>query len=116
MTETPEYYQRLWNTDPSLVLSLYQTLVSPAVALADLQTGSGAYNKFNRWNTTDGIVHYIQNINTLGAALGLAQGSVTAPPPFPDNFEARPAPPRRARRSIPGCRSTCTCWSGRAST
>ena len=90
VTETPEYYQRLWNADPSLVLSLYQTLVSPAVTLADLQTGTGGYNQFNRWNTTDGIVHYIQNINTLAAALGLAQGSVTAPPPFPDNFEARP--------------------------
>jgi len=90
VAETPEYYQRLWNADPSLVLSLYQTLVSPAVTLADLQTGTGVYNQLNRWNTTDGIVHYIQNINTLTAALGLAQGSVTALPPFPDNFEARP--------------------------
>jgi hypothetical protein len=89
VTETPEYYQTLWNTNPNLVLTLYQTLVSPAVTLADLQSGT-AYNKFNRWNTTDGIVHYIQSINTLAAALGLAQGSVTAPPPFPDNFEARP--------------------------
>jgi hypothetical protein len=71
------------------VLALYQTLVSPAVTLADLQSGT-SYNKFNRWNTTDGIVHYIQSINTLGAALGLAQGSVTATPPFADNFEARP--------------------------
>jgi hypothetical protein len=89
VTETPEYYQTLWNTDPNLVLTLYQTLVSAAVTMADLQSGA-AYNKFNRWNTTDGIVHYIQSINTLGAALGLAQTSVTAPPPFPDNFEARP--------------------------
>ena len=89
VTETPEYYQRLWNTDPNLVLALYQALVSPAVTLADLQSGTN-YNQFNRWNTTDGIVHYIQNINTLTAALGLAQGSVTATPPFPDNFEARP--------------------------
>jgi hypothetical protein len=89
VTETPEYYRTLWNTDPILVLTLYQTLVSPAVTLADLQSGT-AYNQFNRWNTTDGIVHYIQSINTLAAAFGLAQGSVTAPPPFPDNFEARP--------------------------
>ena len=89
VTETPEYYQTLWNTDPNLVLTLYQALVSPAVVLADLRSGAN-YNKFNRWNTTDGIVHYIQSINTLGAALGLAQGSVAAPPPFPDNFEARP--------------------------
>jgi hypothetical protein len=89
VTETLEYYQRLWDTDPNLVLTLYQTLVSPAVTLADLQSGTG-YNKFNRWNTTDGIVHYIQSINTLAAALDLSQGSVTAAPPFPDNFEARP--------------------------
>ena len=89
VTETPEYYKTLWDTDPNLVLRLYKTLVSPAVTLADLQSGT-AYNKFNRWNTTDGIVHYIQSINTLGAALGLAQTSVVAPPPFRDNFEARP--------------------------
>jgi hypothetical protein len=89
VTETPEYYQKLWDTDPNLVLTLYRTLVSPAVTLADLQSGT-SYDKFNRWNTTDGIVHYIQSINTLRAALGLSQGAVTAAPPFPDNFEARP--------------------------
>ena len=49
---------------PRSGVDLYQTLVSPAVTLADLQSGA-AYNKFNRWNTTDGIVHYIQDINTL---------------------------------------------------
>jgi hypothetical protein len=90
VTETPEYYQTLWNTDPALVVNLYRVLVNPAVTQADLQTGT-TYNQFNRWNTVDGIVHYIQNINTLGAALGLAQSARTAAPPFPDNFEARPA-------------------------
>ena len=90
VTETPEYYQRLWNTDPNLVVNLYRILVDPAVVQADLQDTGGAYNKFNRWNTVDGIVHYIQSINTLSAAFGLAQGSVTAAPPFNDNFEARP--------------------------
>jgi len=39
----------------------------------------------------DGIVHYIQSINTLNAAIGLAKGSVTSPPPFNDNFDASPA-------------------------
>jgi hypothetical protein len=90
VTETPEYFQTLWNTDPALVVNLYQTLVNPAVVQADLQTGT-SYNKFNRWNTVDGIVHYIQNINTLGAALGLAQSAKSSVPPFADNFEARPA-------------------------
>jgi hypothetical protein len=91
VTETPEYYQRLWNTDPNLVVDLYRTLVDPAVTQADLQNAAGAYDKFNRWNTVDGIVHYIQSINTLGAAFGLAQGAVNATPPFNDNFEARPS-------------------------
>jgi hypothetical protein len=89
VTETPEYIQTLWETDPELVVNLYRTLVDPAVVQADLQTGTD-YNQFNRWNTSDGIIHYIQNINTLGAALNLAQGARTAPPPSRDNFEARP--------------------------
>ena len=91
VTEMPEYFQRLWDTDPALVVNVYRALVSPAVVQADLQSAGGAYNKFNRWNTVDGIVHYIQNINTLSAALGLAQSGRSSPPPFPDNFEARPA-------------------------
>lgn len=90
VTETPEYYQRLWLDDPAAVLNIYRTLVSPSVVLADLQDAGGSYNKFNRWNTTDGIVHYIQSINTLGAAIGLAKGSVNAPMPFNDNYQARP--------------------------
>lgn len=90
VTETPEYFQTLWNTDPALVVNIYRALVNPAVTQADLQTGT-SYNKFNRWNTVDGIVHYIQGINTLNAALGLAQQARTSPAPFRDNFEARPA-------------------------
>jgi hypothetical protein len=90
VTELPEYYQKLWDTDPALVVNVYRALVSPSVVQADLQSPGGAYDKFNRWNTVDGIVHYIQSINTLGAALGLAQGARTSAPPFPDNFEARP--------------------------
>lgn len=89
VTETPEYFQKLWDADPALVVAVYRNLVDPAVVQTDLQTGT-AYNKFNRWNTTDGIVHYIQSINTLNAAFGLAQGARTATPPFRDNFEARP--------------------------
>ena len=109
VTETPEYYQTLWNTDPNLVLAIYQTLVSPAVTLADLQSGT-AYNRFNRWNTTDGIVHYIQNINTLSAALGLAQGSVTAPPPFPRQLRGAAGQRHCAHGGrSQGVASTCTC-------
>jgi hypothetical protein len=89
VTETPEYYEQLWAFDRSLVVNLYRTLVNPAVTEADLRSGA-AYNKFNRWNTTDGIVHYIQNINTLGAAVGLSKGSVTVAAPYRDNYEAEP--------------------------
>jgi hypothetical protein len=69
---------------------LYQALVDPAVVEADLHV-AGVYNRRNRWNTTDGIIHFIQTINTLGAALGLAQGSVNSGGAR-DNYEASPGP------------------------
>jgi hypothetical protein len=90
VTETPEYYEQLWLADRAAVVNIYRTLVSPAVVEADLHT-SGIYNKFNRWNTADGIVHYIQSINTLSAAVGLAKNAVTSPPPFNDNYESSPS-------------------------
>ena len=46
------------------------------VTVADLQAAGGSYNQFNTFNTTGGIVHLIQSINTLNAAFGLARGSV----------------------------------------
>jgi hypothetical protein len=91
VTETPEYWEHLWTSDPTVVVGLYRSLVSPAVVQADLEGPGGGYNRFNRWNTTDGIVHFIQSINTLNAALGLSQGSVDS---FGarDNYEASPGP------------------------
>jgi hypothetical protein len=79
VAETPEYWQQLWNFDRALVVTLYRTLLgNPAIVEADLRSGGtgGPYNKFNTFNTTQGIVHFIQTINTLGAAVGLARGSV----------------------------------------
>jgi hypothetical protein len=78
VTESPEYWERLWTADRARVVALYQTFVDPAVVEADLRVGGpgSAYNKFNPFNTTNGIVHLIQSINTLSAALGLAQGSI----------------------------------------
>jgi hypothetical protein len=90
VTETPEYYEQLWTVDRAAVVNIYRTLVSPAVAEADLHM-SGVYNRFNRWNTTDGIVHYIQSINTLSAAIGLSKGAIRSPMPFNDNYEAQPS-------------------------
>lgn len=90
VTESFEYYEQLWKHDPSIVVGLYRTLVDSAVTLSDLETSGGEYNKFNRWNTTDGIVHYIQDINTIPAAIGLSQGAVNSRLPNRDNFEASP--------------------------
>ena len=36
VTETPEYWEQLWAVAPARVVSLYQALVSPAVAEAEL--------------------------------------------------------------------------------
>jgi hypothetical protein len=90
-TEFGGYYQEMWNVDPGAVVALYQTLLSnPGIAQSDLESAPGVYNKFNVYNTTKGIVHLIQGINNLPAAIGLAQGAVRAAPPFRDNYEARP--------------------------
>jgi hypothetical protein len=89
VTETSDYYEQLWAVDRAAVLKLYRKLVSPAVAEADLHS-RGKYNKFNKWNTTDGIVHYIHRANSFAAAIGLSRDSVRADAPFRDNYEARP--------------------------
>ena len=90
VTELRLYYQKLWNESPAAVVGLYRSLVSPAVQQADLTGPGGSYNTMNQWNTTQGIVHLIQSINTLPAAIGLAQGAVNSAAPFRDNYEARP--------------------------
>ena len=90
VTETPEYYEELWAVDRAVVVGLYQTLVNPAVVEADLHSG-GVYNRRNRWNTTHGIIHFIQGINNLNAALGLSQSSVNSGGAR-DNYEASAGP------------------------
>jgi hypothetical protein len=96
VTESPEYWEHLWAADRSRVVSLYQTLVDPAVTEADLRIGGSGYDKFNRFNTTNGIVHLIQSINTLSAALQLAQGSIDTGAAR-DNYET---PPPNLRTSV----------------
>lgn len=78
-TETPEYWEQMWEVDRARVVALYQTFVNPAVVEADLHIG-GTYQRSNRWNNADGIMHLRQSINTLNDALGLAQGNATTPP------------------------------------
>ncbi len=85
-TETPEYWEQMWAESRATVVNLYRSLVSPAVVEADLHNGSGTYVRRNRWNHADGIVHLMQNINTLDAALGLVTSSANSSPAR-DNYE-----------------------------
>lgn len=89
VTEVPEYYDQLWATNPAHVVDVYRSLVNPAIVQADLASGPG-YRRNNSHNTTSGIVHLIQTINNIGAAIGLSEDACSSPAPFRDNFEARP--------------------------
>jgi hypothetical protein len=91
VTESPEYWEQMWAVDRGAVVNLYRTHVDPAITEADLRVGGpgSAYDKFNPFNTTNGIMHLIQSINTLSAALGLAQGSIHTGAAR-DNYEAVP--------------------------
>jgi hypothetical protein len=88
VTETPEYWEALAAADPPSVVALYKCLVGRAVRKADIFSGpGGTYKKDNVWNTERGIVHYIQDINTLKDAVELAQDSVKSAA-VPDNFDS----------------------------
>ena len=89
VTEFRSYFEQLWQEDRDAVVGIYRKLVSDQVREGDLHN-AGKYNIFNRWNTTDGIVHYIQSINTLRAAVSLCQNSVTSAAPYRNNYEATP--------------------------
>lgn len=71
-SEVPEYWQELGNSNPDLLLELYQQHVDGGVQRSDLFVG-GRYEPRNRWNTaTSGrLAHLIQQNNTLGAAVTL---------------------------------------------
>jgi hypothetical protein len=92
-SEPPEYYQALFGDevqgyqfhgDRRVLLELYHELVSSDVQAKDLvasedlvsTTGEvvvqkGAYNPYNRWNTTHGIIHLNAPPNTLTAEIML---------------------------------------------
>lgn len=73
--EGPEYWDFLAANDMPTTLALYNSFTGANVTEADIMTGSGAsrkYNRFNKWNTTDGIIHLTQPNNTLGAEVNLA--------------------------------------------
>ncbi|MGC5225333.1 hypothetical protein ACPW96_22445 [Micromonospora sp. DT81.3] len=72
-TETPEYWKLLAALHRDVVWDLYKRYVSPHVAFIDLFPDLSTYDPRNRWNTTDGIMHYIMRINSLGDLLGVSQ-------------------------------------------
>ncbi|MEM9366895.1 MAG: hypothetical protein AAGD07_12950 [Planctomycetota bacterium] len=88
VTETPEYFEQLWEFNPSEVAKLYSKILKVTVEEGDLDDGNGCYKRKNRWNNfgTNEIVHLIQDINTLDAALGLAQGAASTTR-INDNYE-----------------------------
>ena len=89
VTESPEYWQQLWDDDRAAVVNLYRTLLNnPGIAETDIGPG-GIYDQFNAFNTTNGIIHLIQGINKLRLAIGLAQGSVNTGTAR-DNYETFP--------------------------
>ncbi|QDV81755.1 hypothetical protein [Planctomycetes bacterium TBK1r] len=85
--ENPEYWRFIAENDPNLLLSLYQGLTGQPVAMGDLFFGediftpdangnaineNGKYNPYNKWNTTDGIIHLTHPANSLSAEVFLA--------------------------------------------
>ncbi|SFO39755.1 hypothetical protein SAMN03159304_03114 [Pseudomonas sp. NFACC24-1] len=114
--EPPEYWTYIAEKEPELVLKRYQELVGPQVERDDLffpeplmvygedkkGVGSwlqlykkGRYNGFNKWNSTDGVVHLTHWANTLGAEINLAavasrvcQADIDGPDPAYDDDPA----------------------------
>lgn len=72
-TETPEYWRVLASVSPERVVAHYRELVDPAVDHDDLFPDGGGYDPLNRWNTSDGIVHFIMPINSMKDLLGVSQ-------------------------------------------
>lgn len=85
-TETPEYFVRLAQVDQQRVVELYREHVDPAVQCDELVNADVTYDPLNRWTTTDGIMHYVNGINTLRAAIGLAQRGAAEATVALDNF------------------------------
>lgn len=110
-SEGPEYWETMWDHDPDLVVKLYREFIHPDVQKEHLcwpedmggedrvvithedENGhtvtsfpGGRYNKWNRWNTTLGVMHLTHSANTLGAEIKLAadatamQGAVAEQP------------------------------------
>lgn len=73
-SETPEYYDHLFDTQPELLLDLYEQALGHPVSVDALRGAGGFYNSRNQFNlsTTGPIVHLAHRNNFLRAAVELA--------------------------------------------
>lgn len=83
--ETPQYFELLAEVDKERVVQLYREYVAPDVQWDELVKADGTYDRHNRWTTVDGIMHYVNGINELNQAIGLAQAGAAAVFPNPDD-------------------------------
>ena len=79
--EGPEYWASLAGGDSvygnfgaignrDVLLQMYREILgNPDVLMEDLFFPDGFYNPWNKWNTTEGLVHLQQQNNTLGAEI-----------------------------------------------
>ena len=94
-TESPEYFDKLAAADHRCVEALYQQHVDPRVRWDELTNPDGTYDRQNRWTTTRGIMHFVNTINDITIAVGLAMAGAASTVPDPtdpdavakDNFE-----------------------------
>jgi hypothetical protein len=89
VTETPEYWEALAETEPALLLSLYRSLVSPDVARSDLFDAAGRYIRDNVFNHARGIVHYVMRINGIAPLINAEQDTPIRGR-LADNYDAMP--------------------------
>lgn len=73
-SEVPEYWERIAEEAPDLLVDLYHQHVSSEATLDDLLAADGSYLRRNRWNdtATPGLTHLCQPTNNLLAAIQLA--------------------------------------------
>jgi hypothetical protein len=77
-SEGPEYWSFLFDRAPDKVLAHYHKYIDPAVSLADLVDGNGAYDPVNRWNNPQHggkLAHLGHRNNTLGAFVNIGARS-----------------------------------------
>jgi hypothetical protein len=76
-TELPEYFEFLAQRLSRAELGNVYRQLYPAATDAQLFTGAGAYDPLNRWNTSEGAMHLIGEINDLEPnALGVIENAL----------------------------------------